>query len=370
MAIRFDKDTRRATNGPMIFFSDPSAEISLSEEIRGAIEARLSFYAYRRPGDMMISFGSSESVAEGLGVPGFVIARFLPELPYLTIPYRPLETKHIQRPSAGMSVPRLSSTTREAHSAEINAIIRALKETGHGKVVAARVIVDEVGIDVAATFSSLCRKYPDAFAFCFSTPMTGCWIGASPELLLEAHSGMLHTMALAGTRSAGADGPWDIKNIEEQQMVTDFISDTFKRNSLQTVIGETFSRKAGIVEHLCTPISATVETTQLSSESLSDLLHDLSPTPALCGHPRNLALDIIKEYESFPRGCYGGFCGPYHSPGDFSFFVNLRSALVESERVSIFAGGGITHLSSPEEEWIETEMKSETIRQSLSVSPR
>ena len=70
MGIRFDKDTRRATNGPMIFFSDPSAEISLGEEIRGAIESRLSFYAYRRPGDMMITYGSSEGVVEGIGVPG------------------------------------------------------------------------------------------------------------------------------------------------------------------------------------------------------------------------------------------------------------------------------------------------------------
>ncbi len=88
MAIRFDKDTRRATNGPMIFFSDPSAEISISDEIRGAIESRLSFYAYRMPGDMIMSFGSSEGVVEGIGQAGFVIAPFLPGNPYLTIPYK------------------------------------------------------------------------------------------------------------------------------------------------------------------------------------------------------------------------------------------------------------------------------------------
>lgn len=78
MSIRFDKDARRATNGPMIFFSDPSAMVSLSEEIRGAIESQLAFYAYRMPGDLMISFGSSEHVVEGIGERGFVIAPFCP----------------------------------------------------------------------------------------------------------------------------------------------------------------------------------------------------------------------------------------------------------------------------------------------------
>lgn len=43
MGIRYNRDTHRATNGPMIFFSDPSAEIDLADEIRGAISSQLSF---------------------------------------------------------------------------------------------------------------------------------------------------------------------------------------------------------------------------------------------------------------------------------------------------------------------------------------
>lgn len=60
MGIRYTRNQSRATNGPMIFFSDPSAEIDLMDEIRGAVSSTLSFYAYRRPGDLMVSFGSSE----------------------------------------------------------------------------------------------------------------------------------------------------------------------------------------------------------------------------------------------------------------------------------------------------------------------
>ena len=365
MALRFDKDTRRATNGPMIFFSDPSAEISLGDEIRGAIESRLSIYAYRRPGDMMISFGSSESVVEGIGIPGFVIAPFLPSLPYLTIPYKPItSTPHLSPLTSHLSP--LKTTTRQQHEAEVNAIRNALAEYGGGKVVAARVIVGQRKVDPAETFSRLCRNYPNAFVFCFSTPLTGCWVGASPELLLEAHGSRLHTMSLAGTRRAGQDGCWDIKNIEEQQMVTDFITDAFVKNSLNPTIDESFTKQAGVVEHICTPISAEIPCQDFSTEKLNQLLRGLSPTPALCGLPRELALKLIKEYESSPRGCYGGFCGPFHNTCDFSFFVNLRSALIEDGRICIYVGGGITCKSEPDLEWQETELKADTILEAIS----
>lgn len=367
MGIRFDKDTRRATNGPMIFFSDPSAEISLGEEIRGAIESHLSFYAYRRPGDMMISFGSSESVIEGIGTAGFVVAPFLPTLPYLTIPYKgnvSIGQTDSQLSNFPYSFPA-QSTTKAEHRAEVEAIKEELSREGKGKVVAARVIVEKEIIDPAATFSNLCRRFPYAFVFCFSTPLTGCWIGASPELLLESHGNQLDTMALAGTRPANTGGEWDIKNIEEQQMVTDFIIDAFKENSIHAIAGQTVTKLAGPVEHICTPISAHIHPEAFHSSDLTKLLKALSPTPALCGFPRDNALRIINACEYFSRGCYGGFCGPYHSTSDFSFYVNLRSALIEHDRLCLYVGGGITRLSVAEKEWEETAMKSRTVLDSL-----
>lgn len=367
MAIRFDKDARRATNGPMIFFSDPSAEISLGNEIRGAIESRLSIYAYRRPGDMMISFGSSESVVEGIDMPGFVIAPFLPALPYLTIPYKPTPKPNPSTLSHNPSTlnHNLTSTTKQQHEAEVNAIREELSKIGYGKAVAARIIVEEEKIDPAETFSNLCRNYPNAFVFCFSTPYTGCWVGASPELLLEAHGSQLRTMSLAGTRPISTSDNWDAKNIEEQRMVTDFIANAFEKNEITPYVGETLTKQAGIVEHICTPISADINSETFSEEKLNRLLRDLSPTPALCGLPRDIALQLIQSLENFSRGCYGGFCGPYHSPKDFSFFVNLRSVLIESTRFCIFAGGGITLQSNPDTEWLETQLKAQTILNSI-----
>ena len=89
-------------------------------------------------------------------------------------------------------------------------------------------------------------------------PGVGRWIGATPETLLDCDGVSLTTMALAGTRKAGAREPWGQKEQEEQQIVTDYISKVFRDKGLEPIIGERFSRKAGQVEHLCTPISLKV----------------------------------------------------------------------------------------------------------------
>ena len=364
MSIRFDKDARRATNGPMIFFSDPSAMVSLSEEIRGAIESQLAFYAYRMPGDLMISFGSSEHVVEGIGERGFVIAPFLPDMPILTIPYRPAK-RNIKADGFQYRFPS-TSTPREEHAAEIDAIKSALSTYGTGKIVASRVIVNNGRIDVGSTFAELSRRHPNAFVFCFSTPLTGCWIGASPELLLEASGNGVKTMALAGTRAAGESGEWDCKNLEEQQMVTDFISETLSGNGLDISISPLYTRNAGKVEHLCTDISASSHE-PMTTDRIQSILHQLSPTPALCGTPRDVALDTIRQTERFDRGCYGGFCGPFRSPADFSLFVTLRCCCIEMEKILHLCRGGITLRSNTEAEWQETEAKASTIRDALII---
>ncbi|MDE5793725.1 MAG: chorismate-binding protein, partial [Muribaculaceae bacterium] len=87
-----------------------------------------------------------------------------------------------------------------------------------------------------------------------------------------------------------------------------------------------------------------------------------------CGSDRSFSLDIIRKHEKFPREMYGGFCGPNDIEGVTAFFVNLRSAKVSKDAVGVYAGGGITPLSSPAKEWQETELKSKTIINNLKTS--
>lgn len=360
MGIRFEYGSRKATNGPMIFFSDPVSEVNLQEEIRGAIESRLSFYAYHFPGDMMMSFGSSEGTVEGFGLPGFVISSFLPDGKTYTIPYSPTPRNNSQEQYA---FPETSTSLSEYYD-EIEAIQNFIAGDEDKKVVAARILVDHLKIDIAATFLSLSKAYPDAYTFCFSTPQTGCWIGASPELLLSNRCSNFKTMALAGTRSKGSDHTWDSKNEKEQQMVVDYIEKCLSANGLEVAIEDKYTRSAGKIEHICTPIKA-FSKDKLSGLQIEHLLHSLSPTPATAGVPKKDAIRIITATEKFERAFYGGFSGPFRNSEEFTFFVNLRCGRIESERVALFAGGGITAYSKKEDEWRETEMKLTTLKDLL-----
>lgn len=360
MGIRYEKDDRKATNGPLIFFSVIKDQ-TFEEEIRSAYLSGLSFYAYRFPEDSMLTFGSSESYMEGIGEPGFVVGLFSPELPFLTIPYK--GKKSAENPRRLFEMPSRSTTFAE-YDDEVTGIIKSILEGKATKIVAARVIVSNSDWDIAEKFYELCERLPDAFVFCFATPATGCWIGASPELLLKGSNGKLETMALAGTREAGSDKQWDKKNLEEQQIVTDYILDAFRKYGLNPELQESYTKQTGFIEHICTPIIGTIHNDYNSKGDvfpirLEKLLRDLSPTPALCGQSKEFALKEIKHLEKFDRGCYGGFCGPYHSIDDFSFNVILRCAAFDQKQICIYVGGGITKDSNVVSEWEETRLKAE-----------
>ncbi len=329
----------------------------------------VNWFKYRLPNATDIVSGASESLIKGLGK-GFVVAPFLnPGTNLFTISFDFIpELKDIQ--AVESSLP--STTPQSDYFCEINAIKDNLGGK-RGKTVAARVIRVDETVSINATFTSLCCAYPEAFVFAFSTSETGTWIGASPELLLRKDGDFLSTVALAGTRPyIKEDKKWDEKNTDEQAMVTEFIMNSLAKHCSTVSTGKTFSKKAGSIEHICTPISAFMSPTDLADEyeesyanRLRKLLIELSPTPALCGSDRKQSLELIEKYENFPRELYGGFCGPDDIYGVTAFFVNLRSAKVSENAVAVYVGGGITPLSNPEKEWNETELKSKTIINNL-----
>lgn len=228
------------------------------------------------------------------------------------------------------------------------------------KVVASRrVSVSHKG-DINKLLNNLCEQYPDAFIFFIRTKEFGTWIGASPELLLEKKEDRLLSMSLAGTRKSSCEGAWDLKNVEEQEIVTNYILNTFKTFNLKATASEPLTLKAGNISHIMTLIEAEFK----SGLELKSLLQRLSPTPALSGFPKDEAMGIISSHEG-SRSLYGGFMGPVFPNGDFRFNVILRCAFLKPGQATLFAGGGITCLSDPEAEWIETEKKLDTLRRLL-----
>jgi isochorismate synthase len=221
--------------------------------------------------------------------------------------------------------------------------------------------------DVVNVFQTLCATIPNALVSFVSTPETGSWIGATPELLVNVENkNTFRTIALAGTQ-AYREGvnlktvAWTQKDIEEQALVERYIISCFKKIRLREF--EEHGPKtvvAGNLLHLKSEFKVDMLATnfpQLGSVMLQ-LLH---PTSAVCGVPLEPSLQFLSEKENYDRQFYAGYLGPVNYENDINVFVNLRCAQLMEDKAIFYAGAGVTIDSIPENEWSETEMKMNTL---------
>ena len=83
----------------------------------------------------------------------------------------------------------------------------------------------------------------------------------------------------------------------------------------------------------------------------------LHPTPALGGYPKEKSLAFIREHEQLDRGWYGAPIGWIDANENGEFAVAIRSALIQGDEASLFAGCGVVKDSDPEAEYQETNIK-------------
>ncbi|MBI0400221.1 chorismate-binding protein [Cyclobacterium marinum] len=274
--------------------------------------------------------------------------------------------------STAKSKSNTSTTSKEAFLTTVEKAIAAIKSGDLYKVVPAKTKCIDLpeNFDLASVFLTLCEAYPNAFINCFYSENTGFYIGASPETLIRTKGDEFFTMALAGTQIAKGENPlknaaWTQKEIEEQALVSRYIVDCFKKIRLREYkeIGPKTTVAGGLL-HLKSEFWVDMSATnfpQLGSVML-DLLH---PTSAICGMPKDQALEFLQSEESFDRAYFSGFIGPVNMDEETTLYVNLRCAMLANKKIWLYAGAGITEDSVPEKEWEETEMKCNIIGQFL-----
>ncbi len=246
---------------------------------------------------------------------------------------------------------------REDYMERVNMLVNRLKQRG-GKTVYSRVINGSGVLPAETVYQRLMSLDQPTLRIMWYHPVTGLWVASTPELLLDVdlQRHRFRTMSLAGTRLAGTEGPWDSKNIAEQQMVTDTIVESLSQLGLSPEVSPVVTLRSGGVEHRCTMIAG--DTCGIAPDSIASVL---SPTPALGGYPRTDALADISSLEVAPRECYGGYVAISDSLR-WRAYVMLRCARIDlAGHYRLFAGGGITAESNAENEWCETEAKSRTI---------
>ncbi len=116
------------------------------------------------------------------------------------------------------------------------------------------------------------------------------------------------------------------------------------------------------LQHLKTPIIGEL----LPGRSILDAIAVLHPTPAVGGFPRDAALTEIRNHEQLDRGWYAGLVGWLDLDGNGEFAVALRSALVDGNSATLFAGCGIVADSLPASEFAESRLKLAVMLRALS----
>lgn len=210
-------------------------------------------------------------------------------------------------------------------------------------------------------FRHACDRYPRAFVYLCYTPLTGVWMGSTPEIILSGDVKRWRTVALAGTMPM-EDGQipslWSSKNRKEHTLVADYIRRQLKKIEVDPVEDGPYTMQAGHLTHLRSDFCFNLA----DHDSLGDLLHMLHPTPAVCGLPKKKACHFIDRNESTDRNYYAGFVGWLEPEKRTELYVNLRCMRIDKEAFTLYAGSGLMPDSQLESEWVETEEKLKTMK--------
>jgi isochorismate synthase len=228
-------------------------------------------------------------------------------------------------------------------------------------VLAREVIVEaDTDIDVAAVIGRLRATYPAAFVF-----LVDGFLGASPELLVSRTGDVVRSHPMAGTTARTGDPAADArlaasllasaKDRAEHQITIDTVLDAvLPFCSYVDSEPEPSIVTLANVQHLASLVEGRLSAPAASVLTLVEALH---PTPAVCGHPRREARELIARLEGFDRGRYAGTVGWVDRAGNGRFAVSIRCAEVEGRRARLVAGNGIVSDSDPALELAETRAK-------------
>ncbi|PTX42561.1 isochorismate synthase [Christiangramia gaetbulicola] len=356
--------------------------------------------AYSKPGEnivkALLQLDNENYQVQDLSESGFVFAPFDPENDSYLIPAEKSERLEfdIQLEEDG-AIPsdeenidsvdfEYMEEDQKRHENLVQKGIDEVKEGNFKKVVLSRSEqVEVLDPDPIRIFKKLLKKYPNAMVYLWFHPQTGFWFGATPETLLRVERTKFNTMALAGTQlyKGETDVEWESKEVEEQLFVTDYILESLENlegvENIKT--SRPYSAKAGNLLHICTDIFGYLK----DPENLKDLIETIHPTPAVCGLPRQEALDFILENEDHSREFYSGYLGELNLKTEqkrnsnqrnqenqqfasiskqTELFVNLRCMKLKDGNARIYVGGGITKDSNAADEWMETVNKSQTMK--------
>lgn len=194
-------------------------------------------------------------------------------------------------------------------------------------------------------------------------------ISPSPELFFSLKNGVIKTRPMKGTAARGRWLAEDRQRIEalkgsekdraENLMIVDLL-----RSDLGIIAKTGSVRVESLFEVESYPtlhqMTSTITAELKEETSLPQIFTALFPCGSITGAPKKRSMEIIRELESAPRGCYCGAIGYVAPGGEALFSVAIRTAYLDKrgQRLTLGIGSGITADSDPEHEYQECLMKS------------
>ena len=314
------------------------------------------------------------SLTELNGKQGFVVVPFevKSETPILLIRPDEVEEVEVKDVLTGYSLTSTPSPLTPYYKVDFANYHSQLKNDTFRKIVLARCADEKIDqkLEPMELFYRACAMYPRLFIALVETEKSGCWLTATPEILLDGKGNDWRTIALAGTMKLEGDQlngegetlRWSTKNIQEQRIVATYITECLEQ--FTSDFGEEGPKtvRAANLVHLRSDFTFKLD----DNNHIGDILNTLHPTPAVCGLPKREAFKFIVKNEHTPRRYYSGFMGPLGAT-ETHLYVSLRCMNIDGNTCHLYAGGGLLKDSTEEQEWLETEAKMETMRRLLYV---
>lgn len=266
----------------------------------------------------------------------------------------------------------------------VTAALQLFRDTPLQKVVLSRSLemLGECDIDQPQLLRNLAQRNATGFTYAVNLPVARRGasprrlMGASPELLLSRRGERVISNPIAGSLPRSADPEQDranaasllasAKDHHEHALVVDAVVAALRPycKLVERPPMPSLTSTARLW-HLSTRVVGVLRDPSVSSLTLAQALH---PTPAVCGHPQQLAREAIAALEPLPRGLFTGMVGWCDASGDGEWAITIRCAEVEAGRARLYAGAGIVPASDPQLEVAETATKFRTMLDAFGAS--
>lgn len=262
----------------------------------------------------------------------------------------------------------------ENYSHRIEKLIEAIKTDELHKAIISRSKKIIGNLDVLGTYVVGAKANNSARSYCLNIGEVRA-VGFSPEILMEVNKdGFVVTNPLAATRPRGQSSAedkrfndelfTDAKEVKEhalsiwlaQSELTSFcLPETVRVFNFMEV------KKYRCVQHLSSRAGGQLK----PGNTLWDALKVLFPGITVSGINKQKALGWIERLEDEPRGIYAGGIGWVDSNGKSDLAIAIRSVYQYGSEIYLNAGAGIVAESVPQNEYIESVNKMNTMLTNL-----